>query len=315
MASSAAAQETLSRLRREIAGIEGRLAEEDRLTLAPPAAGGAGAFLRATDPAGETLAARLPFGVEALDTALGGGLPLAALSEIRARESRDGGAAGGFVLSLVARLSAFRALPSVIWISEADARRETGGLYAPGLAALGLDPGRIVEVSVRTEMDALWAFEAALSCRGVGVAVCELRQASLDLSATRRCALRARDKGVTGFLVRLGNAWAEPSAAELRFAVAPAPAGEIGGFAAGVGRMAWRLTLEKNRLGRTGAFTVEWNSHERSFAERDDRRIERPIDGPIDRDAGHAHPEPLPAAPADRSAHPRKTSRLLQRAS
>jgi len=315
MARSAAAQETLSRLRREIAEIEGRLAEEDRLTLAP-AAGGADAFLRtAADPAGEAQATRLPFGVEALDAALGGGLPLSALSEIRAHESRDGGAAGGFVLSLVARLSAFRALPSVIWISEADARRETGGLYAPGLAALGLDPGLIVEVSVRTEIDALWAFEAALSCRGVGVAVCELRQASLDLTATRRCALRARDKGVTGFLVRLGNAWAEPSAAELRFAVAPAPAGEIGGFAAGVGRMAWRLTLEKNRLGRTGAFTVEWNSHERSFAERDGRRIERAIERAIERDGGRAHPEPLPAAPPDRPAHPRKTPRYFQRAS
>ena len=132
-----------------------------------------------------------------------------------------------------------------LWISEADARRETGGLYAPGLAALGLDPARVVEVAVRTETEALWAFEAALSCRGLGVAVCELRQASLDLSATRRCALRARESGVTGFLLRLGKARAEPSAAELRFGVSPAPAGEIGGFAAGIGRMAWRLDAGK----------------------------------------------------------------------
>jgi protein ImuA len=310
MARSAAAQETLSRLRREIAGIEGRLAEEDRLTLAPIAAeNGANAVLHAAaDVAAGEARARLPFGVVALDAALNGGLPLAALHEVRARESRDGGAAGGFVLALTARLAFFRPLPSVLWISEADARRETGGLYAPGLAALGLDPSRLVEVSVRTETDALWAFEAALSCRGVGVAVCELRQASLDLSATRRCALRARGEGVTGFLLRLGNEWAEPSAAELRFAVSPAPAGEIGGFAAGIGRMAWRLTLEKNRLGRTGAFTVEWNSNERSFAERGvDRRIER--GGKL------AGPEPLSAAPPDRPASPRKAARLFRRAS
>jgi protein ImuA len=304
------AQAELCRLRREIAAIEGRLAEDDRLTLAPAAAeGGANAVLHAAASLAEGKdRARLPLSVPPLDTALGGGLPLAALHEIRARESRDGGAAGGFVLALVARLAACRAVPSVLWISEADARRETGGLYAPGLAALGLDPSLLVEVSVRTEIDALWAFEAALSCRGVGVAVCELRQASLDLSATRRCALRARGQGVTGFLMRLGNEWAEPSAAELRFAVAPAPAGEIGGFAAGIGRMAWRLTLEKNRLGRTGAFTVEWNSHERSFAERGaERRIER---------AGHTHPEPLPAAASDRPAHPPRTTQdFLQHAS
>ena len=149
--------------------------------------------------------ARLPLGIPSLDAFLGGGLPLAALTEIRAGESRDGGVAGGFALALAARLAACRAPFATLWISEADARRETGGLYAPGLAALGLDPGLVVEVAVRTETEALWAFEAALSCHSLGVAVCELRQASLDLSATRRCALRARGSGVTGFLLRLAT--------------------------------------------------------------------------------------------------------------
>lgn len=310
MATRAAARAKLSRLRRDIAEIEGRLAEEDRLGLDPACSEPDGcspnpsSIVRAaTDLYAGERRARLPLSVPALDAALGGGLPLAALHEIRARESRDGGAAGGFVLALVARLAACRAAPSILWISEADARRETGGLYGPGLMALGLDPSLLVEIAVRTETEALWAFEAALSCRGVGVAVCELRQASLDLSATRRCALRARGKGVTGFLLRLGNEWAEPSAAELRFAVSPAPAGVIGGFAAGIGRMAWRLQLEKNRLGPTGAFTVEWNSHERSFAERGAERGE-----------GRAYPEPLSTAPSDRPAHP--TARdLAKRAS
>ncbi len=303
MALNAAARAELCRLRRDIAAIEGRLAEDDRLTLAPAAAEAAG-------PAGgdpvlrgardlRTARTRLPLGVSALDVALGGGLPLAALCEICARESRDGGAAGGFVLALVARLAASGLPPSVLWISEADARRETGGLYAPGLRALGLDPAALVEVAVRTETEALWAFEAALSCRGLGAAVCELRQASLDLSATRRCALRARAAGVSGFLLRLGEERAEPSAAELRFAVAPAPAGTIGRFAAGIGRMAWRLTLEKNRLGPTGAFTLEWNSHERSFAERDAEWGGRKRGQDI---------EPLPAAPFDRSADPAKAA-------
>ena len=213
------------------------------------------------------------------------------------------------MLALVALLATCRAPPSVLWISEADTRRETGSLYAPGLAALGLDPGLVVEVAVRTEMEALWAFEAALSCTGLGVAVCEVRQASLDLSATRRCALRARGKGVTGFLLRLGNEWAEPSAAELRFCVSPAPAGDIGGFDQGIGRMAWRLLLEKNRLGPTGAFTLEWNSHERSFVERGAERGSESGEG-------RTYLEPLPAPPFDRSAHPSKTARdIFRRAS
>ena len=219
---------------------------------------------------------------------------MAALHEIRAGESRDGGVVSGFTLALVARLASAESVSSIVWIGEADIRREAGKLYAPGLVALGLDPTRVVEVAVRTEKEALWAFEAALSCRWLDVAVCELRQASLDLSATRRCALRARDTGVTGFLLRLGDDRAEPSAAELRFGVSPAPAGEIGNFAEGVGRMAWRVSLEKNRLGPTGAFTVEWNAHERSFVERRNRRADL---------------EPLSPAPFHRPPHPASPER------
>ncbi len=282
----------LCRLRRDIARIEGRLAEEDRLpdaVFSPPDP----LVLRtAGEPrAGGKSRGRLALGIAALDAVLDGGVPLAALTEIRAGQSRDGGAASGFALALVARLMAAGKFSALVWIGEADLRRETGALYAPGLAALGLDPARVIEVAVRTEKEALWAFEAALDCHGLTMAVCELRQASLDLSATRRCALRAREGGVTGLLLRLGNEWAEPSAAEIRFGVAPAPAGDIGGFTAGVGRMAWRLTLEKNRLGPTGAFTVEWNAHERSFVERGAR-------------AALADPQPLSAAPPDRPSRP-----------
>lgn len=299
MAVPAEARAELARLRRNIAEIEGRLADEDRLVLAP-ASGEQGRPMLA--PRSRPGKARLAFGIPALDGILGGGLPLAALHEIRASESRDGGAAGGFLLSLIARLAAAEGASAILWISEADVRRETGRLYAPGLAALGLDPSSVVEAAVRTETEALWAFEAALASPGLGVAVCELRQASLDLSATRRCALRAREKGVTGFLLRLGDERPEPSAAELRFRVSPAPAGVIGGFEAGIGRMAWRIELEKNRRGPTGVFTVEWNAHERSFAERGKGR-------------SGADSEPLPAAPFNRPAPAPETARRKRRAS
>jgi protein ImuA len=296
MALAAAAQVELSRLRRQIAQMEGRLADEGRLILDAPAS------LERRGPVGLRPRPRrghLRLGIERLDAALGGGLPLASLAEIRVSLSRDGGAAAGFVLALAARLVEAGGMPSVVWISEADLRREAGRLYAPGLIALGLDPARIVEVAARTEAEALWAFEAALGCRGVGMAVCELRQAALDLTATRRCALRARDAGVTGFLLRLGNEQAEPSAAELRFQLLPAPAGMVGGFAKGVGRMAWRLALEKNRMGPTGAFSVEWKSHERCFAEPwAEWRVE-----PGEGDA-RTHPQSVFAAPSDRPAYP-----------
>jgi protein ImuA len=223
-------------------------------------------------------------------------LPLATLHEVRTAESRNNGSASGFVLALIARLVASGHASSVVWIGEADVRREAGRLYAPGLIALGLDPALVIEVAVQTEKEALWAFEAALSCRGLDVAVCELRNASLDLSSTRRAALRARETGVTGFLMRVGNRSPEPSASELRFCVTPAPAGSIGSFDAGVGRMAWRLTLEKNRLGPTGIFTVEWNAHERCFVERREKR--------------HADSKPLFSASFHRPSHSSQPDRF-----
>ncbi len=293
MASIAVARAELCCLRRDIARIEGRLAEADRLVLDSPAPPSGGrAAVAAAASAGfrpRERRGRLRLGLARLDDILDGGLPLAALNEIRVGQSRDGGVAAGFVLALLARLAEAGGVPSAVWLSEADARREAGGLHAPGLLALGLDPGRIVEVAARDEGEALWAFEAALACRGLGAAVCELRQPSLDLTATRRCALRARETGVAGFLLRLAGA-AEPSAAELRFRLSPAPAGTIGRFAAGVGRMAWRLALEKSRGWRTGEFDVEWNAHERCFAEAGEGR--------------RADPQPRIAAASHGPAHP-----------
>ena len=77
MATPAVAHAELSRLRRDIARIEGRLAEEDRLPDAVPP--------RVSEPVAgprEKPRGRLAFGIAPLDAALGGGLPLAALHEI-----------------------------------------------------------------------------------------------------------------------------------------------------------------------------------------------------------------------------------------
>ena len=296
MAITSAAQTEFSRLRRDIARIEGRLVEAERWLDSSLGSAGANENLLKARKDDES---RLPFGISALDSALGGGLPLATLHEIRVAESREGAAAAGFALALVARLVETANAASLIWVAAADARRESGELYAPGLSALGLDPASIVAVAANSEKDALWAFEAGLACQGLGIAICEIRRTSLDLTATRRCLLRARTAGVTGFLLRLGGE-AEPSAAELRFRLSAVPAAAIGNFERGVGRMAWRLLLEKNRNGRTGAFTVEWNAHERSFAERGEET--------------HATvPQHLPAPPFHRQAYPLTSRRAALR--
>jgi protein ImuA len=295
----------LCRLRRDIARIEGRLAEADRLAFVsenPGVSEDKDSSADAGQAGGPKMpaagfAGRFSLDLPALDAVLGGGLAHAARHEIRAAESRDEPAASGFALALVARLCAQKdaatsdmmnppdPAPDILWISEAGSRREAGALYAPGLAALGIDPGRIVEVAARRPGEALWAFEAGLSCAK-----------AFDLAATRRLALKARQSGVCGLLVRLA-APAEPSAAQTRWRVVAASSRPVGGpagiFADGIGRTAWRLRLEKNRGGRTGAFTVEWNAHEHCF--------EKPGGGAGRKDAA-AHPQPVVAISCHRPA-------------
>lgn len=281
MAASAAARDALCRLRRQIARMEGR--PEDSARLADGAT------------AAERRSPRFAFGVPRLDAALGGGLAAGGLHEIRTAESRDGGMACGFLLACLAAFAAGAGrAPAILWIAEAGSRREAGELYGPGLEALGLDPQCLVRVAARRPADALWAFEAGLSCGGVAFAICELRRptAGLDLTATRRAALRARTSGATGFVLRIGAA-AEPSAAETRIRVAPAPSRALGAWSGGLGRPAWRLELEKNRGGPADAFIVEWSPHERRFIEHGERGAE---DG---RHGASPHPLPVAADPAD----------------
>jgi len=318
MASAATARGVLCRLRRDIARIEGRLAAADRLAFASEGGVGEDSDAVAGQSGGPvlpaaSLAERFSLGLPSLDAVLGGGLARAALHEIRAAESRDEPAASGFALALVARLCAQQdaatgdtmkppgklldRAPDILWISEAGSRREAGALYAPGLAALGLDPGRIVEVAARRPGEALWAFEAGLSCAGLAAVICQVRRPAMrgpdkafDLAATRRLALKAREAGVCGLLVRLA-APVEPGAAQTRWRIVAAASGPAGHFAGGIGRTAWRLRLEKNRGGRTGAFTVEWNPHEHCF-ERSG--------GGAGRKGAPAHPQPVAALSSHR---------------
>ncbi|MDK9697658.1 MAG: hypothetical protein OEL76_14855 [Siculibacillus sp.] len=238
----------------------------------------------------------LSFGVEAIDRRLGaaGGLALGALHEIACDESREAGAVTGVCVALLARLLAERP-GRVLWITTAEARREAGRLDGPGLAALGLGPGRLVEVRAERPEEALWAFEEGLSCRGTAAVVAEVpgRAAALDLTATRRLALRARaGGGVLGLLLRVAGP-AQTTAAATRWRVSAGASRILGGFAPGLGRPVFRLELEKNRDGRLGSFEVEWSSHDRRFAFLP------------------AHPGAVPAETRDRPAAPAGEGRVL----
>jgi protein ImuA len=196
-----------------------------------------------------------PLGCPALDAALpdgrgGGGLPLGCLHEVRG----DRGAATGFAARLAALAAAGR---PVVWA----ARRLD--LYAPGLAALGIDPARLIVVRARSAAEVLWAMEEALACRALGAVVGE--DAGAGLAESRRLQLAAEASGVTALLLAAGagagSARDGAGAAVTRWLIDPAP-GRPDGAAAdgdepGLGPPRWRAELRRARGGRPGVWLLE----------------------------------------------------------
>ncbi|WP_181704550.1 ImuA family protein [Chthonobacter rhizosphaerae] len=280
---------SLDDLRRAVAVLEGRIAPAARLEAPRPSAPPAGGMADPGEAArpGEA-GGRFRLGAPAFDGLFAGGLPLGALHMVRTDETRAAGAACGFLAALAASLGEGRRGP-VLWVRDVRAAREAGRPAALGLAQLGLDPSRVLVVEVGQPADVLWAVEEGLGCPGLSVVIGEMQglPRALDLTASRRLALRARESGVPLFLA-LQGAPPGPSAAATRFLVAPRPSEPVDGFTEGAGFPAWTLVLEKNRDGRTGRLDLEWNSDERRFKDL----APRPL--PVD----------LAAPAADRSSRP-----------
>ncbi len=218
------------------------------------------ARIRRIEGAGGEGGRTLPFGVEAIDAHLpDGGLPLGCLHAVTAE---DPGAGTGFAATLLGRLATPKA--PALWILRGR------DLYAPGLAAYGLTPDRLVAVRAVRAVDALWAMEEALRCSALSAVLGELE--GLDLTASRRLQLAAESSGVTGFLLDLGAGMSSRrsgrpeglSAAVTRWRLdaapsqdeeedrAPRPAGGL----PGLGAPRWSVALERCRGGRPGRWTL-----------------------------------------------------------
>ena len=203
----------------------------------------------------------LPFGDPRVDAFLPrGGLPLGTVHEVGATglEQELGAAAGAFVAALLSRLP----LSGVIlWVASVC------DLYAPGLKAFGLDPGRIVTVLGRNDADVLGTMELALREGGISAVVGEV--AWLGRLAGQRLHLASGRRGVTAFVLRrapygVGSArmGREGTAVATRWRVAPAPSRMD---SREPGAPCWQVELLHARGGRQGSWLMEMSDAPGAF--------------------------------------------------
>lgn len=226
---SAAAPPAIAALRERIARIERRV--DDGLAGAD-----------------RTREAHLPFGFAVIDRALpGGGLVRHALHEVASAgpDTEQAAAATLFVAGLLARLDG-----PVLWVlRQAD-------LFAPGLAAVGLTPDRLI--FAEAGKDVLAVMEEGLRHPGLAAVVGEPME-RIGLVATRRLQLAAERNGTMAVLLRRSRVFddptlTEPTAAFTRWRVrmlpseARSPLGQ---------RPFWHLELLRCRGGEAGSWIVE----------------------------------------------------------
>ena len=212
------------------------------------------ARLRQLESGGRALRV-LPLGAPLLDDHLpGGGLALGALHEIEGvRAEWDDAVAAAFCLALAAPLAVVGAGP-VLWVA-----RQTD-LCGAGIAALGLDPGRVLFVRAGGDREVLWAMEEGLGCPRLAAVIGEA--AELERSAGRRLQLAAEAGGVSAFLLRrrllAPRRSVLPNAARTRWRVAPAAS--VAALRPELpGRPRWRVELLRCRGAAPGDFLVEWD--------------------------------------------------------
>ena len=200
-----------------------------------------------------------PLGHSEADLCLKGGLRHGVLHEVFAVVGHEASATG-FAAGLAARVAANK---HALWIRQDFSMHEFGELSPTGLLELGLDPARLLLLSVANAGDGLRAAHDALSCAALGAVVIEIPGSPkiLDLVASRRLTLAASQKSVTAFLLRF-SAQPDASTAETRWLVRGAASqtqNEDWGYPT------FEVDLVRNRHGKTGHWFMEWNCDGRIF--------------------------------------------------
>ncbi|OCX54353.1 Error-prone repair protein ImuA [Mucilaginibacter sp. PPCGB 2223] len=186
--------------------------------------------------------------------------PKNCVHELVCATTEQAAASGGFISGILSLLMQQGGV--CVWIGRAHR------LFAPGLAAFGVQPHQVIFISLQKDKDALWVMEEALKCPGLTAVVCELRQ--MDFKQSQRFQRAVENSRVTGFVLRNAGKLSSTASAA-RWQVQPLPSTDLGGLP-GLGFLRWQVDLLKVRNGQTGRFQLEWQ--EKRFVPVEEIRIE-----------------------------------------
>jgi protein ImuA len=201
-------------------------------------------------------------------------LDAASFGEIKPETYGDIPAALAFALLLATRRLGSSSLPLalastmpavslpglVVWCWPHRLARESGSLYGPGLARLGLDPARLLLVDTATPAETLWAMEESLGSGAAAIVIGCLDEVAL--TPARRLALAAARHRTPALMITAARS-AAAAATFARWRIAAAPSAPHPFDPAAPGDPRFKLTLERCRGTALGAVlpssVVEWN--------------------------------------------------------
>ncbi len=175
--------------------------------------------------------------------------PLRAVHEFLAAGPEHKNASRAFISGMLGTMKRNRGV--VIWVGR------NLQVFPQGFKAFGIDPGKIIFVSLEKEKDVLWAIEESLKCKGLLAVVGELN--GLNFDASRRLQLAVEKSHVTGFIINQNTKSINATACISRWQVTPLP-GIVHDELPGIGFPRWKVELLKVRNGRTGSWEIEWRA-------------------------------------------------------
>jgi protein ImuA len=175
--------------------------------------------------------------------------PLRAVHEFIAGTAESRAATSGFIAGMLSAI--MRRHGVIIWIGSKLQ------VFPHAFQSFGIDPDKIIFVSLEKEKDVLWAIEESLKSEGLSAVVGEVYGLSFDIS--RRLQLAVEKSHITGFIINRNTRSVNATACVSRWQISALPS-EVYEEMPGIGFPRWNVELLKVRNGRTGRWQVEWNA-------------------------------------------------------